>query len=87
MGACQHLQHDSSGYNVTAADITTWVAVLFGGGGLWLAVREIAKQIGETKRARINADKEIATAVIARKYPLPEDRNRPAVQGSQAETA
>jgi hypothetical protein len=39
------------------ADLVEHLATaLFAGGGLWLAVREIAKQVGETRRTRIKEE-------------------------------
>jgi len=69
-GACDHP-------NVTAADLAPIFAALLGGGGLWLAVREIARQVGETKRTRIREEEETRRLTIIHVMPLPEDVSRP----------
>lgn len=56
---------------MTAADLTPMVIALFGGGGLWLAVREIARQVGETRRERIRQDAQTQRTTIAHVLPLP----------------
>jgi hypothetical protein len=39
--------------DVAPDDLVQIFTALCGGGGLWLAVREVAKQVGETRRERI----------------------------------
>jgi len=44
---------------------------------LWLAVREIAKQVGETRRERIRQQAATVRLTIVHVMPLPEDVSRP----------
>ncbi|MFC4040327.1 hypothetical protein ACFO1B_17990 [Dactylosporangium siamense] len=69
---------------MTAADLTPLVIALFGGGGLWLAVREIAKQVGETKREKIRQEEETRRLTIAHVLPLPGGGGAPSADGRRA---
>ncbi|MET8149378.1 hypothetical protein ACIBSW_34495 [Actinoplanes sp. NPDC049668] len=63
---------------MTAFDLVAQiVTALFAGGGMWLAVREIAKQVGETKRARIREQGQTERLTIAHVMPLPMGESRP----------
>lgn len=57
---------------MTAADLAPIITGLLTGGGVWLAVREIAKQVGETKRERIRQQAETERWTIEHVMPLPE---------------
>jgi hypothetical protein len=52
-------------------DLVQLITALCAGGGLWLAVREIAKQVGETRRERIRQDAETERMTIMHVMPLP----------------
>src|SRR4051812_1631235 len=49
---------------MTAADLVHVGIALFGGGGAWLLGREIARQVGETKREKIRQDAETTRLAI-----------------------
>jgi hypothetical protein len=68
---------------VTADLVGHLATVLFASGGGWLAVREIAKQVGETKREHIRQDAETMRLTIARVMPLPEAMSRPIEEKSE----
>jgi hypothetical protein len=62
--------------HVTAFDLVTQLATgLFAGGGIWLTVREIAKQVGETKRTRIREEGQTERLTIERVMPLLKDES------------
>ncbi|MFC3735783.1 hypothetical protein [Paractinoplanes deccanensis] len=70
---------------MTATELIAQLATaLFAGGGAWLAVREIAKQIGETRRERIRQQGETERLTIARAMPLPAADSAPAQKAESA---
>jgi hypothetical protein len=62
--------------NYRSSRVAALVALL-GGGGLWFAVREIARQVGETTRTRIRDGGETRRLTIMNVMPL-----RPATGGA-----
>jgi hypothetical protein len=59
---------------VTPTALTSVALALFGGGSVWLFGREIARQVGETKREKIRQDAETMRLTIACATPRAEDR-------------
>ena len=62
---------------MTAADLVHIITALCASGGVWLAVREIAKQVGETKRERIRQQAATERLTIEHVMPLQENVSRP----------
>jgi hypothetical protein len=62
---------------MTAANVTQWILALFGGGGAALLGREIARQIGETRRTRIREEEQTRRLTIEHVMPLPDETSRP----------
>ncbi|GIM98227.1 hypothetical protein [Paractinoplanes toevensis] len=63
---------------MAADDLVQIITALCAGGGLWLAIREIAKRWGETKRERIRQDAETERLTITHRYAVagaPEHRS------------
>ncbi|MEU4427135.1 hypothetical protein AB0F81_41475 [Actinoplanes sp. NPDC024001] len=58
-------------------DLVQIITALCASGGLWLAVREIAKQVGETRRERIRQRGETERVTIMNVLSLPEGVHLP----------